>query len=473
MKKIKCISFLFALFLSIPCFAQETISEQEIEVISKDSLRTICGATIIEDSSKIIINPGNCPIEILRRFGRVLSKHWPEGKKELKSATILINENFGTPNFVKSISWNNLPKKQQENFDQLLDSHSESLKKLLTEFNSASEAITVKIAMNLPQIKNILNSIINNSNNNDSNKNSVVEKEKAKVEDTLLPVLEAINDGCGVFSISENGIFGRANIVSNEAKLKEFIPIKNLTIDEYIDYEPLIILAQTHGVEDPEKVMKHLESIPNMPVIKQMVASAGIDFEKDLIGNYARESILYVNLTPTGEMLIPDVRWVVLVPDMPKLVSILPKLRNLCMQTGIFVNSIVDDSLKNTELVKLSHFMLKNYGVFASLVDNFCVLSSTKEGAIAAITHLKNNKKSGKVPDFANCNMYFRIKTADLNLQLQQFLQSPLIRDKGIPPITNLTFLNDMNNITARTIMTDNKLEVILDIPFIKNLKNK
>ena len=141
------------------------------------------------------------------------------------------------------------------------------------------------------------------------------------------------------------------------------------------------------------------------------------------------------------------------------------------MQTGIFINPINDESLKNVELVKLSHFMLKDYGIYASVVGNFCVLSSTKEGAIAAIAHLKSNKKSEKIPDAANCNMYFRIKTADLNIQLQQFLQSPLIRDKGIPPITNLTFLNDMNNITARTIMTDNKLEVILDIPFIKKSK--
>ncbi len=468
MNKIKCISLLFAFFISIPCFAEEPISEQEVEVITKDSLRNICGVTTVEDTSKLLSNPGNCPIELLRRFGRTLAKHWPEGKKELKSATILIKENFGTPNFVKSIPWANLPQKQQENFNELMKAHTESFAKLLKEFDSAPEAITIKMAMNQPQIIKVLKTIIGED---DKNSTPAQNREKTKVENTLVPFVEAVKDGCAVISISEKGIFGRANVIANEAKLKELIPINDLTVDDYIDYEPLIILAQTHGVEDPAKVMKQLETIPNMPVIKQMVASAGLDFEKDLISNYARESILYINLTPTGELLIPDVRWVTLVPNMKKLVSILPNLKNLCMQTGIFVNPINDDAIKDVGMVKLSHFIMKNYGIYASLVDNFCILSSTKEGAIAAITHLKNNKKEKKESDLSKCNMYFRVKTSDLNVQLQQFLQSPLLRDKGIPPITNLTFLNDMDNITGRAILTNDKLEMILDIPFIGKTK--
>jgi hypothetical protein len=285
-----------------------------------------------------------------------------------------------------------------------------------------------------------------------------------------MPIINIFSNTCGVLSISEKGIFGRANIESNEGRFSEFVPVRNLTINQYLDEEPLIVLAQTHGTEEASMVMKKLEAVPNMSVIKQMVASAGLDFEKDIISNYTTESILYINLTPTGEKLIPDVRWVALVPTMDKFVEILPKFNNFCMQAGIFVNN-VESTFPDIKMVMLSHFMTNGYGVYASIYDNFCILTSTKEGNIKAIEHLKNIPKETKEDIIKDSNLFFRVKTADLNIQLQQFLQSPMLRNQRIPPITNLTFLNDMDNINVYTKVSDKNIKMILDIPFFK--KNK
>lgn len=472
MNKTKCFCLCFAFLLAVSCWAQESVKEDNVEVVSVTEFKPICGSTIVNDSSKIIKNPGNCPIEILRRLGRVLGKYWPEGKSSLKSGTIMINEYVGAPNFIKTLAEDKLSEKQLKECDDLIKNHTEIFTKLSSEFESSPEAITIKTAFSIPEIEKNLKSLIAS----DSKVNTLVplsETETNKINNTILPVINIFKDCCGIVSLSEKGIFGRATTKIDKDKIKEILPKYNLTIGDYIDYEPLIILAQTHGVEDPENVMKKLDSLPNMVVVKQLVASAGIDLQKDILENYAQESILYVNLTPTGEKMIPDIRWVVLVPNIEKLLAITPKFKNLCMATGIFITE-EKDSKTGIDLVRLNHFMAQNYGVYTGVVDRFCVLASTKEGAIAAINHIKNpTKTENKTVSIKDCNLFFRLKTSDLNVQLQQFLQSPMLRNQGIPPITNLTFLNDMNNITVWSILKNDQLKFFLDIPFILKKNEK
>lgn len=465
MNKTKCFSLCFAFLLAVSCWAQESVKE-EVEIVSITELKPICVSTVVNDTSKIIKNPGNCPIEILRRLGRVLAKYWPEDRTSLKSGTIMINEYLGTPNFIKTLTEDKLTDKQIKDCDDIVNNHSKIFSKLSSEFESSPEAITIKTAFNIPEIINNLKILIDS----ESKTKSLVpvnENEANKIKNTVLPIIEIFKDCCGVVSLSEKGIYGRAETLIDKDKIKEILPQYNLTISDYIDYEPLIVLAQTHGIEDPDKVMKKMDSLPNMSVVKQIVASAGIDFQKDIIENYAEESILYVNLTPTGEKMIPDIRWVVLVPDMEKLLALTPKLKNLCMQTGIFITD-EKDSKSDVDLVRLNHFMSQGYGVYTGVIDRFCVFASTKEGAIAALKYLKNpTKVQNTAISLKECNLYFRLKTSDLNVQLQQFLQSPMLRNQGIPPITNLTFLNDMNNISAWSILKDDQLKFFLDIPFI------
>ncbi len=465
MNKIKCISVIFALLIAVQCCAQEP-SDKSLQISVEDAgNRSIAIATTFEDTSKIIKNPGNCPIEILRRIGRVIAKHWPNGNIPSKTGSIIFNEFVGSPNFIKAFPENKLSEVQQKACDDLIKQHSERFAKLRSEFNAASEAISISIAANIPEIQDNFKKLIEPGKNQNY---PISDKESAKIKESVLPVIEVFKDFCGVLSLSEKGIFVRADTELDKGKINVILPQTNLTIGKYIDDEPLIVLAQTHGLEDSEESMKKLDSIPNMALVKQLVASAGLDFQKDILENYAQESIFYVNLTPTGEQLIPDLRWIVVVPRAEKLVNNLPKFQTLCMQAGIFITK-EESPDPNIPVSRLNYFMFNKYGLYVSLLDKFCIVTSTKEGMTAAINHLKNAlKDDNRTDNLKDCNLYFRVKTSDLNVQLQQFLQSPLIRDQGIPPITNLTFLNDMNNITAFAKLIDSKLKFIVDIPFFK-----
>ncbi|MBR4569236.1 MAG: hypothetical protein IKO19_01010 [Candidatus Riflebacteria bacterium] len=465
MNKIRYISIVILMLIAMPSLAHK---EQKpfVDMLAAQE-KELCIATSVTDSSKIISNPGNCPIEFLRRIGRAIAKNWPKDKTIIKTGALMFNELIGRPDCVRFINEDELSEKQIASLNNLVDGHSEKFNNIMSEFNSAPEAITFKMVINTAEIQRNLNELINKT----SDKIPVIpDKEKEKIKENVLPIIESFSDAYSLFSISEKGVFGRFNAESEKGNLNQFLSTNNFTIQDIIDEEPMILLAQTHSVHEPDMVMKKLETIPNTKVIKQIIASAGLDFEKDLIANYATESILYVNLTPTGEKMLPDVRWIAKIPSGQKLIAILPKLQNLCMQAGVFVTAI--DSIKDIGIVRLNHFILGEYGVFASVIGDYCVLTSTQEGAEKAINHLKEPSKKENFEFLKDYNLFFRLRTSDLNIQLQQFLQSPLLRNKGIPPITNLTFLNDMNDVIVKSSMTNKNVKISLDIPFIKKNNN-
>lgn len=467
MTKHKYLNMFLALMLSTACYAEEPTQQQGIKIIVTSN-KPVCLSTSIEDTSKIIKNPGNCPIEILRRIGRGIAQYWPEGKNKLVAGTLLFNEFIGTPGFIRYFKHENLSKEQQESCNNMLESHTEKINELAKDFPAASEAITVKAVANLDGIISNLNEIINKTASAPIN---IKQSDIDTLKSSTLPLLENLKDAYGIFSLSESGIFSRSMLETKNSDLQELLSPDNITIGKYIDDAPLITLVQSHHLKDTAQAMAKLDAIPSMAFIKGAVASAGLDFEKDILSNHAQESILYINLTPTGEQLIPDVRWVGLVPEIEKLTAILPKLKNLCVQLGIFITAI-DVKLPNTSVIKLSHCMVPQYAVYAALADRFCIVTSTPEGAAMALKHLQsiNDKTIGKT--LVHCNLYGRIKTSDFNVQLQQFLQSPFMVNQGVPPISNLTFMKDMQNIEACTIMTDKSAKIILDIPFVDKQKN-
>ncbi len=466
MKRRQYIGVVFALLFAIPSFAHQ-VSKPFIDILSTGK-HPITVATKVEDSSKIIKNPGNCPIEFLRRIGRAFSKYWPENKTSFLTATIIFKEHIGKPDFIRNLPEENLSESQIEAANSLINSHSEKFKQSEADFNPPSEAISMRFVVDVSEIQKNLKELLEEKEPQNTDKKIPVIplNEKDKIKEDILPVIEAFSDFYGLLSISEKGIFGRVNGYCEKGNLDQITSIKPLSLDEYIDEEPLIILAQTHSNQEPAMVMKKLESIPNMKVINQLVASAGLDFEKDLlVNNYALESILYVNLTPTGEKMIPDVRLVTMLPKMEHLVSIIPNLKKLCMNTGVFITNL-ESTIKDVDIVRLNHFLLSDYGIYISIIDKFCVISSTQEGHIKALSFLNTPSKRVKNEKVKDCNFYFRIKTSDLNIQLQQFLQSPLLRDKGIPPLTNMTFLKEMDDVVIKSKMNNKDIKIDLNIPF-------
>ena len=226
--------------------------------------------------------------------------------------------------------------------------------------------------------------------------------------------------------------------------------------------------VQTHPIENTADVMQEILAVPQSATVIQMVASAGLDFEKDILANSARESVLYVNLEPTGEGGLPDIRFAAPVPEIDKLRNNLDKLKSLCMQTGIFTQ-IMDDG--KFPIVKLSYFMFPQIAIFTGLADNFLVIATGKNNLLNEMTHIANAKAhAAKHPRQLTKDLkrYWQIKFADFNLQLQKLLQSPLLRDKGIPPISNLKFLEDFTQLEITSKASQHLIEFNVNLPIAK-----
>ena len=115
--------------------------------------KELCIATSVTDSSKIISNPGNCPIEFLRRIGRAIAKNWPKDKTIIKTGALMFNELIGRPDCVRFINEDELSEKQIASLNNLVDGHSEKFNNIMSEFNSAPEAITFKMVINTAEIQ--------------------------------------------------------------------------------------------------------------------------------------------------------------------------------------------------------------------------------------------------------------------------------------------------------------------------------
>lgn len=416
----------------------------------------------VERLGGFLIEPGNCPIEGLRRFGRAINKDWPDKATVLTAASIFDLSSLATPDFLKPVESSLLSTEQRNSADELLSGYAENLDKLISDCQPASESIVIKMVCESKGLKEVLRTVLSQPNSAKSLKPDQI----YRIETQLMPMLDASDYLTGGVVISLHGFFGRFNIVSNAGKLASSQIEHNLTIGDFINEDSLMFFAQTHPIENIADTMKNIKAIPQSGTILQMVASAGLDFENDLLANSAIESILYINLDPTGDGGLPDVRFAAPVPHIDKLRNNLVKFKNLCMQTGIFTQLIED----KFSLVKLSYFMFPQVAVYAGLAENFLVLATGKNNLINEISHILNVKagkaKGSKV--VKDLKRFWKVKFSSFNTQLQKFLQSPLLRDKGIPPVSNLKFLEDFSELEILTQSTPSVIEFKVDLPIAK-----
>ncbi len=405
--------------------------------------------------------PGNYPIESLRRFGRAINKDWPVSNSVFKAASVFDASALGSPNFLKPVPFSLLSEQQRKFTDDLLSRHTNDLNKIINECFPASESIVIKIVCDSQGLKNVLGKIIQQPDAASKLKPQQI----YRMENQLMPILEASDFliGAGVFS--QNGFHAKFNIVSKAGNLGNTKNEHNISIGNFINDNALMIFAQTHPIENAADAMKEIAAIPQSATIIQMVASAGLDFEKDILANTARESVLYVNLEPTGEGGLPDIRFAAPVPEIDKLRNNLDKLKTLCMQTGIFAQTTDDGKLP---FVRLSYFMFPQVAVFAGLTDNFLVIATGKDNLLREMAHIQGVKSKEEKTPIHDLKRFWQIKFADFNLQLQKLLQSPLLRDKGIPPISNLKFLEDFTRLEITSKASQYLIEFNVNLPITK-----
>ncbi|NCB39503.1 MAG: hypothetical protein EOM80_12125 [Erysipelotrichia bacterium] len=442
-------------FVIIAVLQSLTLTAAEAEI----SQKPVVMAFQVERLGGFLAEPGNFPIEALRRFGRAVNKDWAPETTSFQAASILDISTLATPDFLKPIKTDLLTTDQKNSANKLLEIHSKDFNSLLADCHPASEAITIKTVCESKSMKEALQKAITNP----ATGKRIESDQLYRIENQIMPILESSDYLVGAMIISAHGLFARFNVVSHEGKLDNSKLDHDLTIGDFINENSLMFFAQTHPIENPAETFENIKAVPQSGMVLQMVASAGLDFEKDLLGNSARESILYVNLEPTGDGGLPDIRFAAPVPEINKLRDNLAKLKQLCVQTGIFAQTI-DEKFS---LVKLSYFMFPQVAVYAGLAENFLVIATAQKNLVNEISHIldiKSGKKKG-AKIFKGLKRFWKIKFTDFNLQLQRLLQSPIFRDKGIPPVSNLKFLEDISELEILTKSSPEKIEFILDMP--------
>lgn len=417
----------------------------------------------LERLGGFLAEPGNYPFEILRRLGRAVNKDWPANSSVFKAASVFNIAAIATPEFLKPLPVTELTTSQLNHTDELLSGYADNFAKLVAECQPATEAIIIKIACESKNMQEILTQMIKHPQASEKLKPDQI----YRMENQILPMLQASDYLVGAAVISAHGFFGRFNVVSNDGNLSSSKLEHNITIGDFINDNALMFFAQTHPIEDTGETMKNIRAVPQSSTVLQMVASAGLDFEKDLLANAAQESIIYVNLDPTGDNGLPDVRFAAPVPEISKLRNNLEKLKTLCIQTGIFTQVMEDDKIS---LVKLSYFMFPQISVYAGLAENFLVLATGRKNLVDEISHILNVKagKARGAKIVKDLKRFWKVKFTNFNTQLQKLLQSPLLRDKGIPPVSNLKFLDDLSELEVVTRATPQLIEFKLDLPIIK-----
>jgi ribosomal protein S8 len=364
---------------------------------------------------------------------------------------------------MKPIPFFKLAEQNQKDARQLFEKYANEAISLLDEIPAENEYIIARAVADTRPIENILTKIING----ELKQNYFKAEQLQQIKYQLLPILESSDYIIGAAILSNQGFEAKIRINSNDNKLANAKVDHTISIAEFINPDSLMAFAQTHPIEDAAQTMKELNKFPQTASVLSMMKNVGIDMEKDILSNSARESIFYVNLDPTGEGGTPDLRFVAPVPDMKKMTSLLPRLKELCGQTGIFVKPVED----KFNLVRLSYFMFPQYGVYASLFDNFLVLASGQKNLIKEINFLQSVKSQKAQSETVEKNLqkYWRISFDDFNLQLQRFLQSPLMADKGIPPVSNLTLLDNLAHLKILTRLKPDRIEFSIILPIKKS----
>lgn len=483
MTKSKITSIIFALLLTAQMgFAQQTETAEPAEnksvascattvvdeVVPEGTIDTsklpVSSAFYLEDTSKIIKNPGNCPIELLRRIGRALEKVWPKDKSSFLSALFIIEEKIGTPRPAILLTEEKLTKDQQTKAQSLIDSFKSDYAELAKTFPVSSESISIKIASDISTLLQHYKNLTNLQTASGTLNGVKI----ADLQQNAIPILESIEKSYGMTSISENGMFARFKLILRDDCLKKLFGRDKITIGQYIDDEPLIAMAQAHKLENIPELAATFDASPVALQIKNMLASSGLDLEKDILSNYAQESVIYLNL-PLDKNNLPDLRFVAYLPKIENLTAILPKLSKFCVNMGIFVNNVETD-VEGIAVTKLAYCMYPQIGFYTGIVGNFCVIATSKDGAVKAMKHIKDvaANATSKINDYS---FYGRIRSKDLNVQLQQLLQSPAMQKQNIPPIPNLTFLEQLGELECHCEIETENLNLNFDLPFLKTEK--
>ncbi|MBP7633033.1 hypothetical protein KBA41_02600 [Candidatus Ozemobacteraceae bacterium] len=249
-----------------------------------------------------------------------------------------------------------------------------------------------------------------------------------------------------------------------EAMMPGGTPPAPLTCSKFIFPDSLVSFVQVSPTVSPSETMQALRAFPQTRIVESYLASAGLEFERDILSNPGLESFVNLDLTPTGEGGLPDLRVAIRVKDPVKLVSLVPQLKQLAMTVGV----MAAPNLEKRPTAKISYFLLPNIGVHVGMLGEYLLLSTGRDSLLKLADRIENvsaGKEAGFAGIPADAHRYWKIRFCLLNEQLQKLLQSPLLVGRGIPPLSNLNVANELGDLIMITRIRNDGINMRLDLP--------
>lgn len=301
---------------------------------------------------------------------------------------------------------------------------------------------------------------------------SVPMSQLSKLQNSLNPWLEVTQHGVVGGFLDKHGLTLKVELMGGPDYASVFPASERqraLSIARFIEDDAMLSAAQLHINQAPDEISQQLARHPQTAIVCSYLASAGLNFRDDILANPAVESLLHLSLEPLGEGGLPDIRILARIQDPAKFVRIFPGLKTLAANIGVFV--------KHEEsphpFARLSFFLYPSLGIYVSLCGDLLLICSGPVPLQRAVSRIQL-VSSNQAPDFPapdHCRRYWRVHFHGFNQRLQQFLQSPLMRDKGIPPISNLTLVEDFDDLELITRMHPDRVTIDVNLPISSQAK--
>ncbi|MBF0409842.1 MAG: hypothetical protein HQM10_21045 [Candidatus Riflebacteria bacterium] len=461
MRKNKIV-FLGVLFCTFILFTVSSLKAEETQASPDSSPQLAAWYSVKGDFLKDHEKESK---ELLRRIGKAVSTI-PELKNssELAYAGFIKPLHFEkkAPNpFVAQEKWTD---EQKALVNKMLETNLDLLEKISKRVPVPEKGYYLKGVADPVSLKSLFEEILKNP----PAKLEAKPGQLLKIEQKLLPLLSIAQKAAMAANLTEKGaLFQLCFVVSATSThvLESLKQTGTFETGKFIDTTALFSATQKQIPPSPKEVMQQLSVIPQTEIVKQYLASSGLDLEKDILPTTAQETLVSGNLSPDGEGGFPDIRITSKINDEKAILDMCPKLQDLATKFGFFVSS---EEVNGLKIGRLSFFLLPSMRICAAISDGMLIVTTGKDLVVKEVGRIKeiiSGKKEGfKLPE--GIQRYYRFAPQLLNTQLQAFLQSPLMAEKGIPPIPNLTALDEMDIMSLQTKVYDNIVEIFIEIPF-------
>lgn len=289
-----------------------------------------------------------------------------------------------------------------------------------------------------------------------------------KIQTRFIPFLRMADTIGIVMSLTPAGFSLEIQLRGGEKFAEAMMPDgalpQPLSCSKYINQDSFLTFVQVSPSVSASETMQTLRAIPQTGIVENYLASAGLDFERDILSNPGLESFVNLDLNPIGDGGLPDLRVAVRVKDPVRLVALIPQLKKLAMSVGVMVSP----DMEKRPTAKVSYFLLPNVGVHVGMLGEYLLISTGRDSLLKLAERIESvsaGKEAGFTGVPADAHRYWKIRFCLLNEQLQKLLQSPLLAGRGIPPLSNLSVANELGDLLMVTRIRTDGINIRLDLP--------